>query len=224
MIGILPAAGHATRFNGFPKFLLPVPEGNLLTLHCNWMLDAGASRVLIGAGTHNAGVIDVFRPGGTRLYMGGATTSETTLLAREECGNEQVLFGMPDIYWQAPGVYAGMTEMLSRYDAVAAVWKVRDDQRGSVGQCELADDGTIMRVVDKTRNCPFEWAWAAQAWNPIFWNYIKPEMPHTGYAMQSAIDAGLRIGAYIVEGTHDNIGSFDQYARLCSSFVQEAVR
>ena len=219
MIGILPAAGQATRFNGFPKFLLPVPEGNLMGLHCRRMHDAGANRVLIGSGIHNAETISRYRPADTEMYMGGATMAETVLNAREDCDEEHVLFGMPDTYWNAPNVYASLSESLRHCDVAVALWKIRDDQRGSVGQVENIA-GRIARTVDKDPSCPFPWLWGAIAWRPIFWNFIKPDMPHIGYALQPAIDAGIPVWGVTASGDYWDCGTFPQYAKLCSTFAE----
>lgn len=224
MIGLLPAAGQATRFNGFPKFLLPVPEGNLLALHCRRMRDAGASRILIGSSIHNAETIARYRPAETEMYMGGATMSETVLNAREDCGDESVLFGMPDTYWHTPGAYKSLAGRLGFAHVIVAVWKIRPEQRGLLGQCKLNQLDVVEEVTDKQPDCPFEWAWGAMCWRREFWEYIKADTPHIGYALQPAINNGLRILAYRVEGDYFDCGAFNQYARLCSTFVQEVTR
>ena len=222
VIGILPAAGKATRIGGLPKYLLPVPEGNLLALHCQHMTAAGASPVHIGAGYHNTGIMYQYAPTNTRVYSTNSNTmSQTVLAARLLAAKSKVLFGMPDTYWTAPNVYEQLRAALDSADVAVAVWRIRSDQRGQLGQVGFDDDRFVRQVVDKDPTCRYEWAWGALAWKPKFWEYIKPDMPHVGYALQPAIDDGLTTHAICIDGEYHDCGSLIGYARLCGSFVRE---
>lgn len=209
MIGLLPAAGYASRFNGFPKFLLPIPGGTLLGTHVERMRAAGVSEVSIGAGHHNVDTLERYKPHRTRLYIGGRTMSETVLNVQKSIGDEPVLFGMPDTHWIEHNAYDTLN--LQHCDVNVALWKIRDNQRGKLGQCELDFDDRIVRVVDKNESCPFEFAWGAMAWSNKFWEFIKPDMPHIGYALQPAIDAGLKVMGTVIVGDYYDCGTLESY-------------
>lgn len=220
VIGILPAAGWAERLNGLPKFLLPVPEGNLLALHCERMLAAGAARVLIGTRWINSGLASLYAPAGTETYLvNSKTMAETVLAARGRAGDSRVLFGMPDTYWDSPAVYESL--VTSPSDVTLACWRMRPDQRGKLGQCDIDNNGRVWNVRDKDALCLYEWAWGALAWNSEFWRFIKPDMPHIGYALQPAIDAGLSVTAVFCPSEYHDCGTFESYARLCSTLTKE---
>ena len=226
IIGLLPAAGKATRIGGIPKWLLPVPEGTLLDVHCQRMRLAGVSHVLVAAGEHNRDLMLQHVPANAIVYEGRSRTmAEDVLLARPYIGDNEVLFGMPDTYFGDADTYKYLTYFIPQEDVRIALWPIQDDQRGKLGQCHV-DEGTglVDHVVDKDPTCTYEWAWGAIAWKPSFWQYIKPDMPHIGYALQPAIGAGLRITAVIPDGEYTDCGTPEAYWRLCSTFVKEAVR
>jgi CTP:molybdopterin cytidylyltransferase MocA len=223
IVGILPAAGRATRINGLPKYLLPVPDGHLLGVHTARMLDAGARVVLIGAGYHNLGLICQYAPANAESFTANSRTmSETVLAARSLTRGADVLFGMPDTYWTAPDVYQQLARLLSNgVDVAVAVWSMRDDQRGQLGQVAINNITRVQKVVDKDPDCLFPWSWGALAWKPAFWDCIDPMTPHVGYAVQAAIEAGLSVMAVRVEGDYHDCGTFEQYARLCIALTCE---
>jgi MobA-like NTP transferase protein len=219
MIGLLPAGGRAARLNGLPKYLLPIPDGNLLARHVRQMHDAGAPTVLIAAGHHNMGILSQYAPANTETYaVASKTVGEAILAARPMARERRVLFGMPDTYWDAADVY----EQLAHSDAVASValWIMREDQRGRLGQCDVSNHAVSV-VIDKDPTCEFPWIWGALSWSPAFWRYIQPEHTHLGQAIQAALDAGERIAPVLIDGDYHDCGTFDSYARLCAGFIKE---
>lgn len=224
IIGLLPAAGKATRIGGIPKWLLPVPSGYLLDTHVRRMERADVDAVLIAAGAHNATLLAAYKPTLGRLYMGNSRTmSEDVLLARPITNNARILFGMPDTYFDNPTVYNVMRRYEREADVVLAVWRIGSDQRGNLGQVAFDDNGMVTDVVDKNLTCPYQWAWGAMLWNPVFWDYITPDMPHVGYAIMPAVRAGLRVKVHIVDGAYTDCGTPEAYWQLCATFVKEAV-
>jgi NDP-sugar pyrophosphorylase family protein len=229
MIGLIPAAGHATRLHGLPKYLLPVPDGYLLSALCRKMTQAGANHLLIGANEENYGLLRRYAPGGAMIYVvESATMNETLLAARERIDvnlEENVLFGMPDSYWGDERVYQRLQADLGLYPfpiAAVAVWLMQPEQHGQLGSCEVSD-GEIVRIVDKSPDPRLRYAWGAVAFRPDFWQYIVPHEPHIGYALSRALVAGERVGSLIVEGHYHDCGTPDGYF-TCIREVSERVR
>ena len=224
IVGVLPAAGQATRLNGLPKFLLPIPEGNLLDWHCKQMRAASAERVLVGTSWVNSALVAQHAPNGTEQYLVSTKTmTETVLAARRNAGDADVLFGMPDTYWANEDVYEQISTAVSDADVTLACWFIRDDQRGKLGQCELDLYGNVLAVVDKSPDCSMPWVWGAMYWKPSFWNCLTPTMPHVGYGLPVAMDRGLNVKAVMFMGDYHDCGTFESYARLCSTFVKDEV-
>lgn len=226
MIGLLPAAGRATRIGGLPKWLLPVPEGSLLALHVQRMTDAGTAKVAIGAGYHNSGLILQYAPAGTETYfVTSKTMNETVLKARRIAGDQPVLLGMPDTYWRAADVYTRLAQAsVGSILATVAVWRIRPDQRGRVGQCAINPIGRVVRMADKDADCAYPWVWGALIFQPGLWDYIKPEHPHVGYAVNAAVEAGECIMSEQIAGDYYDCGTSAEYFKLCATFTEAVQR
>lgn len=227
MIGILPCAGKAERMNGLPKYLLPCPGGHLLGKHIREM-QAVADSVWIGCNNDNKPFLYGYVPEEVGKANVGATQtmSETVLNMREDAhiGDADVLFGMPDTWWNHTEIYndlrLGVTSL--GWDVAVAVWSVRPDQRGQGGQVKIGDNGwDVVDVKDKNPNSDYIWIWGALAWKPEFWQYIDRDMPHVGYALMSAAKAGLNIKAIKYSGNmsfHD-AGTPERYFELAATWA-----
>lgn len=226
MIGLIPAAGTATRLDGLPKFLLPIAEGHLLSRLVEQMRTAGAESIWIGANKHNAAFIKPYAPDGCTISgkLETATMCETVLAARAFCGDEIVLCGMPDTYWTERYVYERLVNRLDEFgaDVAVACWFMRDDQRGKLGSVSWRND-RITDVIDKDPASPYEFAWGALAWKSVFWEHIQPEQNNIGLSLRSAVDAGLKVWAVPIQGDYYDCGTREEYFRLCGQLLNEVV-
>lgn len=213
VIGLIPAAGKSTRIHGLPKFLLPVPgDEHLLGRTINWMHAAEAEPIIIGSSPENIQLVARFAE--TKEYRVAETISmNDTLLRMRDSRLGIYLLGMPDTYFDDFFIGQRMVDHLRTngdFDVVVGLWPIRPEQRGQLGQCQV-DGRHVVNVVDKDPDCPFEWSWGIIAWKAPFWDYIKKEDPHVGYALQPAIDAGLRVGYVLAEGQYWDCGTISQY-------------
>lgn len=225
MIGILPAAGKAERLMGLPKFLLPVGDTFLLSFHIQGHERAGVERIIIGTSRPFYPLLCEYAHDRAMIYpVQTLTQSETVLTARRFYGERPALMTMPDTWFEDVTVLERLVKTVEEGRAIvaAALWPIRSDQQGHLGQC-LSRDGLIEDVIDKDPDCPYLYAWGAMAWSQSFWPFIKPEDPHPGYAMQRAITAGVRPRAVFADGPFYDLGTFAQYQRLCVDLQEEFV-
>lgn len=227
MIGIIPTAGYATRIQGLPKFLLPVPGGYLLDKLGRRMRIMGASKILIGANQANFGLVERYAPVGASTYMVNTQTmSETVLALKRYAHTADVLFGMPDSYWLDEDVYPRLIADLNSGAMVsAALFETRPEQRTKLGMCAVQfvdDELHIRRVIDKPADTDLRLAWGAMAWRCDFWEFIKPDDPHVGYALQRAIDAKTVVRGSLMLGGYWDCGTADEYFN-CIRHTTEAV-
>jgi hypothetical protein len=213
VIGLIPAAGKSTRIHGLPKFLLPVPgDEHLLGRTINWMHAADAEPIIIGSSPENIQLVARFAE--TKEYRVAETVSmNDTLLRMRDSRSGIYLLGMPDTYFDDFLIGKRIVEHLrvnGHFDVVVGLWPIRSEQRGQLGQCEI-DDTHVVKVVDKDPDCPFRWSWGIIAWKTTFWDFIKRDDPHAGYALQPAIDAGLRVGYVLADGKYWDCGTISQY-------------
>lgn len=232
MIGILPAAGKAERIYGLPKYLLPVEDSFLLQKHIKAMKAAGCNKVLVGANPSNCDFIWDYADG---AYVYEAdnykTMTETVLSLRYKCGEEPILFGMPDSYWKYFDIqehktpYHFLASMISYADVFLYCCQVRWKQWQRGGMVDIdpeKQNGNVSKITDKPEHSETPWIWSAMLWQPTLWTYLHPEDPHVGYGVQRAVEAGLHVHA-VVSWNDDyyDCGTPDEYFEMIRATIGE---
>lgn len=231
MIGILPCAGEAVRFNGFPKWMLPPPKGRmLLEAHLVQMQFVGSEKVLIGTNVNNfKDVKDALNPFGEPYIANPCSTMTETVLSAHRVmalyglQNQSVLFGMPDTYFECNDVYLYLSNTLQRCDVAVAVCKARPGQYRQGGMVRFSRN-QVLEVVDKPTESNFEYIWGAMAWKPTFWDCLSPDMPHVGYGLPVAIERGLNVRAVVIPGNFYDCGTPERYFECIRATTGEAER
>lgn len=221
MIGIIPAAGKATRIHGLPKFLLPVPGGYLLERMANRM----GVPCVIGAHPDNAALLAACkRPEDTVYQVASLTMCETILAARPYVGDEPVVMGMPDTYWTDETVFQRLTEYLSMYavQAVCAVaaFHTSAEMASRLGVCTPGVKGLLRSIEDKQPQTGSRWVWGAMAWRADFWQYIDAEDVNPSFSMQRALSQGVQIPLYLASGQYYDNGTPESYFRCIRELTQ----
>lgn len=217
MIGILPAAGAATRMLRLPKMLLPVHPGTTLIerMH-DQMRSATPRKVLIGTMGLTMALLERDDWFYTRLYHAYTRTmSETVLVAKQfTTPGEIVLFGMPDTYLEDTQAFVKLKLTLEQgADVAVGVFKTRAEQRSKLGMVKLFG-GRVEAVVDKPGETDLTYAWGVMAWKAPFWEHIQPDDPHIGFALPRAIAAGGDVSAVYMNGGYWDCGTPDEYFAL----------
>lgn len=233
MIGIIPAAGKAERFGGLPKFLLPVPEGHLIGVHCARMKRAGCDQVFIGSSKENLDILDQFTDNFVYIAEDYSTMSATVLSSLEilidpdEPFDDDCILSMPDTYFEDARTFQRLSNALANGAMVAAaLFHARPEQTHKLGMCDVCeydDEWRITRVVDKPVQTTLTHAWGALAWTPDFWKFIAPEDPHVGYALQRAVAAGVDARPVFMDGGYWDCGTPDEYFALIRHLTGEPV-
>lgn len=229
-IGILPAAGNATRINGLPKMLLPIADTFLLQRQYMNMRKAGAGEVFVGTNQDNHTLIARHcDPSYVIPFIANnrITMSETVLSTHTQAiyhrykGN--ILFAMPDTYIEDELVFEKLSTAINGdCDVAVALFHARHDQRRKGGMCRTKY-GRVIEVVDKPEETDMVWIWGALAWKPTLWQYIVPSDPHVGYALPKAIAAGLEVRAVRMDGEYWDCGSAAEYYELIRHLGVEKV-
>lgn len=216
MIGILPAAGNASRMNGLPKFLLPIPGGYLLEWHIARMAAAGCDRVNIGAAPHNHELTNRSIRGLSKAQTWIAYAHDTmsqTVLSGYSNPLEPVLFGMPDTYFDDHQAYNKLAAAIDDgADVAVGLFIALQSQRSKLGMCDFDySSQQITAVEDKPDFTNLSWAWGVLAWKPTFWKCIYAVDPHVGFALPRAIEAGMDVRAVRMDGLYFDCGTPDEY-------------
>lgn len=215
MIGILPAAGSATRIHGLPKFMLPIPDGVLITRMSN-LLQRQSDVIIVGARYpsldfgFNAS-IPMFDVGRTR------TMTETVLRCRaqyEDVDTHDILFAMPDTFVEDEDAFSKLANALDAgADLAVGIFSTRPGQERKLGMVSAIGD-KILEVLDKPTHSSWNWAWGVLAWKPVFWGCLDASMPHVGYGIPVAMERGLNVKAVRMRGQFFDCGTPEEYFDL----------
>lgn len=223
MIGILPCAGLASRIDGLPKFILPAPGGYLLNNHRNLMSIGGCNHVIIGSSPGNMNTLERYAPG-LLVYLAEhyATMTQTVLSGRKYTADHDILFGMADTYFEDIETYVKLADKIAEgADVAVALFQVRTGQHLQGGMCRVYKE-RVIEVVDKPDETDIQWIWGALAWRPVFWQYLRPDEPHVGFALPRAI-AKLKVQAVICDGNFWDCGTPERYFEMIAHLQAEKV-
>jgi UTP-glucose-1-phosphate uridylyltransferase len=168
-----------------------------------------------------------FLPHGATAYLvNSETMSETVLAARRWCGDEHVLFGMPDTWtFQEDGGFTGCASLVTRGAfAVAGLWSVHESQQSGLGMVHTTTQATgrlvVTNITDKPKTkITTDKAWGTLAWSPAFWQYIDPTDPTVGLALVRALANQQPINATLNKLGYYDCGTPQRYYELCKMFA-----
>lgn len=183
ILGLMPAAGRATRLGRLPcsKEILPVafdaeagPVPTCLPLLRGWA-DAGVERALVllrrgkwdvaeylGDGReHGAPHLAYLEVGET------ASVPETLDRARPWTDGHDVALGFPDLLLDPRDAWTRLVDFHRRNGADASLGCFPCDRPDKADMVELDEDGRLRRIVIKDPACDFEWTWSVAIWRPV---------------------------------------------------------
>ena len=241
IIGIIPAAGQATRLAPLPcsKELYPVglKQGGRPKVICEYLLDrmrqAGIRKVYIVL-RHGKWDIPAHFGDGTTLDMHIAylmmnlpfgvpyTLDQAYPFVRDSL----VALGFPDILFSADHAFEQLLaqQVESDADVVLGLFPARRPQK--VDMVDFGPDRKVREIVIKPQKTSLRYAWAIAVWTPTFTHFMHqyladakagaadaPEL-FVGDVVQAAIDRGLRVEAVQVsEDPFLDIGTPDDLAK-----------
>tara|TARA_B100001093_G_scaffold295489_1_gene281810 strand:- start:17897 stop:18583 length:687 start_codon:yes stop_codon:yes gene_type:complete len=216
ILGIIAAAGKASRLNGIPKFLLPLIGNDqyLLKRTINILNDCGVDQINIGLSDYTKKIAQPFIDGLNITECSTDTMNETIQIITSDQADISICI-MPDTYFDNPEGVSESVRLLSQEDSIASIciWKIRSSQQGSVGQVSV-DSNKVVSVKDKDAKCNFPYVWGTVAWKKELNNYIDEKDPHIGYAVQKAVENGEKISYVLNKGHYFDCGTVEQYWKL----------
>ena len=221
MNGILPAAGQASRMRGIPKFLLPCDDKytTLLEYHCEMMLKK-CELVWIPTRAEFVHLIESLKLPTDRVVvipMNTSSMTETVMRILGIAKANQFALTMPDTFFDdgQPLDYLNTKTELVDLGLV----KIRDQQRGKLGQCDFDETGRVTKIVDKDSSCKIPFAWGALTFSRNLEKFMSPEQPHIGYSVSKAIDNGYEVNSKIIPGNYYDCGTPSEYLSLLSTVI-----
>jgi choline kinase len=220
MDAIIPAAGLATRMRGIPKFLLPCDStyNTLIEAHISALLQL-CETVWIPTRPEMVLLLDSLGLAKDRVVLLPMTTdnmTQTVSKVLQIARTENFHLVMPDTYFHGEKPYATLSSSPNLVDL--ACWKIRDDQKGKLGQVLIHEESaTDMR--DKDPECNYEHSWGALTFNRELLDYADSTDPHIGYAVRNALKGGENISARIMDGKYFDCGTPSEYLNMLQEVI-----
>ena len=216
MEAILPAAGLAKRMRGLPKFLLPADKEykSLLEIHIS-NLSKICNKIYLPTRPELSPVIkslDFDLENIIIAEMETTTMCETVIKTIELSDSDNFILIMPDTFFLGDQPY-NLLDSKTNFCNLAC-WKIREEQRGKLGEVKINQDNLIVDMVDKKPDNGYEYAWGALTFNRKLVKYIKNEEPHIGYSIKNAMEANEEIYATIINGKYYDCGTPSEYLEL----------
>ncbi len=216
--GVLPAAGLASRMRGLPKFLLPASAEyeTLIERHVRQMTEVCETvwiptrpdlvPLMYSLGLSSERVVV--------LPMHSGTMTETIMKTSRIAGAEKFLLVMPDTYFSGEQPYEFLSK--SSWPMSLALWRIRADQHGKLGQVSIAGkvEGMVLDSKDKDQSCDYPHAWGAMALEAKVLSVAAQKMPHTGYIIPELIRSNIPVWAREVKGSYFDCGTPVEYIRM----------
>jgi glucose-1-phosphate thymidylyltransferase len=213
VVGVIPAAGHATRLQGLlpcSKEVFPVafdlaPDDRLT-------MKSGSQEVLER----------MHRSGATRAYIvlrrgkwdiadalgcgEGAGVSLAYVMAREPFGvpftvdaaypfvrGADVVFGFPDVLFDAPDAYAQLVACLRSTGAAVVLGLFPAFQPPFEDLVEHDKDGLVRSIVIRPSASSLPYGWIIAAWSPAFTEYLHTYLEGLRAREQARADDGREL-------------------------------
>ena len=215
MDAILPAAGNATRMRGLPKFLLPI-DLDYLTLIENHakQLEELCLRIWIPVNPDFENLLsklDKLPDNCIVVPMRTISMTETILKVVQMSDSKDFSLIMPDTFFVGEQPYKKLS-----VDSFAslACWKIRDEQKGKLGQVLVDHGNKVTDIRDKDINCDYELSWGAVSFSRDLINYMEITDPHIGMAVAKSIKNGEDVNCLMVDGEYFDCGTPREYFHL----------
>lgn len=222
LVGLVPAAGHATRLGvAFPKELFPilphryVPLGEVTLQN---LRAAGARHVVVVIQAHKAALLQCFGSGRRLgLDISYVCQDDYSNNARKSGGLSEaldsgyhlvrgrtVLFGMPDTLVWPPDCFRQILAEMEASGADLVLGLFPTDTPEKFGMVEFSEDGSVVQIIDKPETTDLTHMWGIIAWSGAFTEHlhrcVEDGIPDFAEIMNLGIDCGLVARSRIIQG------------------------
>jgi len=207
LVGLIPAAGQATRLGPLPfsKELYPVTVrtetdgcGHHITVAGHYLIErirhGGATRAFV-----------VLRPGKWDIpqFFGDGSCMNLSLAylivhvpfgvpfsldqAFPFVQSATILFGFPDILFEPRDAFLTLLHELDTRDADVVLGLFRTDEPHKVGLVDFTQDGWVTSIHEKSQVTHLEYMWAIAVWKPTFTAFLHRRVTeHLGTLLNQA--------------------------------------
>lgn len=211
IVGLLPAAGFASRMSGVPKFLFPSREigTSLLERHVSLLSDM-ADKIVIAHRPESRSFLDSLNLPMHVVTMELETSSmvETVVHMVENNPAELYLLGMPDTDFITSNPYLALRD--ARGAVNVASWRARESQIRKSGMISIIDN-VLAEIVDKPSHSELDSLWGAISFRKEIVGTLKPNMDSLSDWMSVLLSQGLQVQVYPQPGGYYDCGTHAEY-------------
>jgi glucose-1-phosphate thymidylyltransferase len=166
LVGVMPAAGSATRLGKLPssKEVVPVGGRPVMDYLVERMRIAGCDEIRVVTRPEKADVVERANELGLRVILAHPPTAAESFASGLEAltDDDVVLLGFPDSIWEpADGFMRLLDGLDGERAAVLGLFRTADLERSDV--VSLDGDGVVTEVDVKPRRPASEWIWGCAA-------------------------------------------------------------
>ena len=218
MIGVIPASGKATRFNGLPKFSLPCDaESTTVIKRQVDQMKEYVDKVVVSTSSKWYELVKSFELDAEVIIVEPSTMNDAVLKIVESNKSNYYIIGMADTYFKGENPYKKISESIKSYDISIACWKINDDLKGKVGQVDLSCN-LILDLQDKNPECEYQYMWGSLGFNEEVLSRANKNDSHLGMLLLKEIKENFtKHNAFKVDGEYFDIGSMVNYKKLLNS-------
>jgi len=220
VVGVLPAAGMATRMRGLPKFLLPLAEdqGSLLEYHIRLMAPH-VETIVIPTRSEWVGLLEGFGLGAQVqvLVKNTETLAQTVSESLAGLQWEAAMVGLPDTVFLSGNPYSGFGSFSTGNPLVLACFPTREEQHGRLGAVEISADGVVLQHADKSADAEWGQHWGAMQFNPEVLSYLPLQAPTVGVVIDECLQRGIPIKGFLHDSEYYDCGTVREYAECLAA-------
>ena len=218
-VTVLPAAGLASRMRGLPKFLLPCTDQyeTLIERHIRLSLPV-SDLVCVVTRPQYAPLLSslgIFRDNVILSVAETETMNATVRGITDWVHADRYTIIMPDTFFAGEAPHDYLASSSSALNL--ALWKIRANQRGKLGQVDLDHDGAVVGHLDKQPNCDFPYSWGAMSFTTEVAELLQPSDPHVGYIIDPALRGRAQVGAKVMAGEYFDCGTPSEFHSLVAT-------
>lgn len=211
LVGLIPAAGEATRLGAIPcsKEILPVAfrrsdRGPVPRAACHFLLEsfhaAGVERAYVVLRSGKWDIPAYLEGGGdsgvSLAYLpvrASASVPETLARAHPFVAGSQVALGFPDVVFQPPDAYTYLLRHHESRRADVTLGLFPAAACHTTDMVGLGADGRVERVEVRPRESELELCWLIAAWSPAFSRFLHEKVRASSKAAR-AEEGELQLG------------------------------